>query len=233
MSTDLLPSLVHGERLSRDEFERRYEAMPDVRAELLDGVVYIMASPVSGRHGSPHFRIIGWLGAYESATEGVEGYDNTSLRLSPTAEPQPDGMLFVTEDCGGQTHMSADGYPEGSPELLIEVAVTSVSYDLNVKQPIYLRNGVREYIVWRVDQGLIDWFVLRPGRYESLAAGGDGILRSEAFPGLWLDPRAMVDYDKRRVREVSDLGLGSPEHARFVQQLELRRQARASGGATP
>jgi hypothetical protein len=39
--------LENGDRLSRYEFERRYQAMPNLRkAELLEGVVYIMASPL-------------------------------------------------------------------------------------------------------------------------------------------------------------------------------------------
>ena len=41
----ILP-LEHGDHLTREEFERRYEAMPHVRkAELIEGVVY-MPSPV-------------------------------------------------------------------------------------------------------------------------------------------------------------------------------------------
>lgn len=49
------PPLENGDRLKRPEFERRYDAMPHAKAELVDGVVY-MASPVNHeRHGRPHF----------------------------------------------------------------------------------------------------------------------------------------------------------------------------------
>ena len=115
MTTATVPLLIHGEHLSRDEFERRYEQMPDVRAELLDGVVYIMASPVSGFHGWPHGRMVTWIGVYEAATPGCLGLDNTTLRLSTGSEPQPDVMLYITEEYGGMTHLSPEGYPEGSP----------------------------------------------------------------------------------------------------------------------
>ena len=41
-----IPRLHNGDTLDADEFMRRYEAMPDVKkAELIEGVVYIMSSP--------------------------------------------------------------------------------------------------------------------------------------------------------------------------------------------
>ena len=51
----VVPPLEPGDRLSRAEFERRYEAMPELKkAELIEGVVY-MPSPVRlRRHGRPH-----------------------------------------------------------------------------------------------------------------------------------------------------------------------------------
>ena len=54
---------------------------------------------------------------------------------------------------------------------MVEVAASSVSYDLHEKREAYRRNGVREYIVWRVQDRAIDWFVLRGGAYEPLAPG--------------------------------------------------------------
>ena len=57
-----LPPLESGGRLTRgDEFERRYAAMPNRRAELIEGVVYL-ASPLRAKaHGRPHDNIMGWL----------------------------------------------------------------------------------------------------------------------------------------------------------------------------
>jgi Uma2 family endonuclease len=216
-----VPPLEPGDRLTRDEFERRYDAMPHLKkAELIEGVVY-MPSPVRLRHhGRPHFRLLTWLGTYEAATPGVEGGDNTTVRLDLDNEPQPDGFLLIDPACGGQARISADDYVELAPELVGEIAASSASYDLHTKLHVYRRNGVREYIVWRVLERQLDWFVLRAGQFQALAPAADGIVRSEVFPGLWLDPAALLSGDMLRVLAVVQQGLASPEHADFVHKLQ-------------
>ena len=218
-ATAPLPKLRHGERLSRDEFHRRYEAMPDVKAELLDGVVYIMSSPVSRDHGHPHGFLMGWLFHYCAVTSGVESGDNVTTRLSERSEPQPDVYMCIQETHGGNSHIDEDRYLSGAPELLGEVARSSVGYDRTVKLPIYRQAGVREFILWRVDDGAIDWFVLRNGNYEELVADANGIVRSETFPGLWLDVAAMLRRDASAVLRVLQQGVSSPEHTAFVEQI--------------
>ncbi len=66
-----LPILESGDRLTRDEFERRYQAMPQLKkAELIEGIVYV-ASPLRyRRHGRPHSHIMAWLGVYEQHAGG-------------------------------------------------------------------------------------------------------------------------------------------------------------------
>ena len=123
-------------------------------------------------------------------------------------EPQPDVCLFIDPARGGQARISQDDYLEGAPELVAEVASSSASYDLHVKLHVYRRSGVREYLVWRVLDRQIDWFVLREGAYEALAAGSDGILKSTVFPGLWLDPSALLSGDLARVLAVVGEGCG-------------------------
>jgi Uma2 family endonuclease len=216
---EVLP-LEPGDRLTRDEFERRYDAMPELKkAELIEGVVY-MPLPVRHRpHGRPHLHLAGWIAVYESATRGVEGSDNSTARLDLGNTPQPDLLLLIDPARGGQARISADEYIEDAPELVAEVAASSASYDLHSKLDVYLRNGVREYIVWRVLDRAIDWFVRRDGRYERLAPDPDGILGSEVFPGLWLDPEALVRGDLARVLSVVQQGTASPEHAAFVARL--------------
>ena len=108
-----------------------------------------------------------------------------------------------------------DGYVTGRPELIVEVAASSASYDLHEKLHAYRRNGVREYIVWRVWDAAIDWLVLRGGRYEPLPLS-DGIFKSEVFPGLWLDPAAALAGDMVRVPAVLQQGLASPERIAFL-----------------
>ena len=214
-----IPKLRHGERLSRNEFERRYANMPDVKAELLDGVVYIMSSPVSVDHGSPNGKLVSWLGYYEARTPGTEMFDNTTNRLSDETELQPDGILRILESHGGKSFVDSDRFLSGSPELVGEVARSSKSYDLNVKKPIYKRDGIREFILWRVEDNAIDWFVLRNNDYELLVPDASGIIHSETFPGLWLDVTAMIRRDMGRVFDVLQMGIASSEHAAFGERL--------------
>jgi Uma2 family endonuclease len=216
-----IPPLRNGDHLTRDEFERRYESMTGVnKAELIEGVVHV-PSPVSAEdHGEPHFDLITWLGVYRAGTPAVRGGDNTTLRLDLDNEPQPDGYLRLLPECGGQTRL-VDGYVTGAPELIVEIAASSASYDLHEKLNAYRRNGVQECVVWRVWDAAIDWFMLRGGRFESLQPR-DSIYRSETFPGLWLDPDAVLQGDLARVLAVLQQGLASPEHAAFVAGLERR-----------
>jgi Uma2 family endonuclease len=94
-----------------------------------------------------------------------------------------------------------------------------VSYDLHVKLHVYRRSGVREYLVWRVLEQEIDWFVLRDGQYERMPQDAQGLVRSEVFPGLWLDPAALLRGDLATVLAFVQQGLTSPEHNAFVARL--------------
>jgi Putative restriction endonuclease len=219
-----IPPLEHGDRLTRDEFERRYNAMPkDVKAELIEGVVY-MSSPTRARpHGLPQLDLDTWLGTYRSGTPGTDAGGNTTVRLDLDNEPQPDGMLFVLPEFGGQIRFSDDEYIEGAPELTAEISASSTRSDLGPKLTVYQRNGVREYLVWRTLDGAIDWFALRAGGPAPIMPDASGIARSEFFPGLWLDVPAMLRRDLAQVLAVLQQGLSSPEHARFVADLQDRR----------
>lgn len=221
-----VPELQNGDHLTRDEFERRYRAMPQVKkAELIEGVVF-MPSPVNQEyHSLQHTALVTWLGVYWAATPGVRPGDNATVRLDLDNEPQPDALLYVEPRCGGQVRL-ADGYLVGAPELVAEVAASSVSIDRNAKQKVYLRNGVREYLIWRVLDNELDWFILRESRFQALTPAPDGVLHSETFPGLWLDAEALLRLDVTRVLAVLQQGLVSPEHAELVSQLQTR-----AGGA--
>jgi Uma2 family endonuclease len=220
-----VPPLRHGDRLDRLEFERRYEAMPHVnKAELIEGVVY-MPSPVAFEsHGEEHAHLMGWLFNYRAQTPGVRVGDNSTVRLDMGNEPQPDALLLRDPARGGRTRI-VGRYIEGGPELAAEVAASSVSIDRNAKLQAYQRNGVQEYVLWRVEDGAVDWFRLRGTQYEHLPTSG-GIIRSEVFPGLWLDTQALLAADLPRLIAVLQQGLASPEHAAFVTELQ-------QAGSTP
>ncbi len=215
-----VPPLASGDRLSRNEFERRYEAMPDLKkAELVEGVVYVASATRIEEHGSPHGDLMAWLGLYRSRTPGVDLADNCTVRLDPHNELQPDALLRVAPHLGGQSTTDRSGYVSGPPELVAEVAASSASYDLHDKLEAYRRNGVREYLVWRVLDGALDWLRLEGDRYVVQSPGPDGLVPSVTFPGLWLDGAALLRRDLATVVAGLERGLASPEHATFVQRL--------------
>ncbi|MBI3410162.1 MAG: Uma2 family endonuclease [Planctomycetes bacterium] len=215
--------LQNGDRLTRDEFERRYEADPTLKkAELIEGVVYVPSPVRFDQHGKQHFNLITWLGLFVIQTPGVEGGDNSSLRLDLDNEPQPDAHLMIKPELGGQAKIDDEGYIVAAPELVAEVAASSVSYDLHTKLNVYRRIGVKEYIVWRVEDEAIDWFVLRQGKYERFATV-ESVYRSEVFPGLWLDPQALVSGDLAQVAKIVQQGMDTNEHREFVARLKAKK----------
>jgi Uma2 family endonuclease len=208
------PLLEQGDRLSRDEFERRYERMPHVKkAELVEGTVY-MPSPVRARqHSIPHSHLAGWLVVYASETPGVECCDNSTVRLDLDNEPQPDLALLKLPAKGGQARISADDYIEGAPELAVEIVSSSRAYDLHQKKDAYRRNGVCEYLVWITGEQRLVWWELRQGEYQEIAAATDGLLKSGVFAGLWLDAGALLRGDMKAALAALRRGLDSREQS--------------------
>lgn len=218
-----LPPLRAGERLDQKTFHARYELMPEkVKAELIGGIVY-MPSPLSADHGDPHLIVNTWVGVYQARTPGVVGSDNATVILGEFSEPQPDVSLRLLPEYGGQCRRNEDGYLEGSPGLLVEISVSSEHYDLQTKRQDYESLGVGEYLVILVRQQRVVWLIRRGQGFVELQPGADGILRSEFFPGLWLDAEALLRGDTSRVLQVLDQGLASPEHAAFVERLRQQR----------
>lgn len=188
------PVLESGDRLTRDEFHLRYCKRADLKkAELVDGVVYV-ASPVRATvHGQQHGDVMAWLGVFKARHPDLMLLDNTTVLLDAENEVQPDACLLRVEASGPR--ITEDDYVEGAPQLVVEIAASSASYDLHDKMRAYQRNGVREYIVWRVLEGMIDWFRLRDGEYVWVEPDEDGVNESEAFPGLALDIPRMLAGD--------------------------------------
>ncbi|WP_319421225.1 Uma2 family endonuclease [Pleurocapsa sp. FMAR1] len=209
----ILP-LENGDRLSRLEFERRYRAMPELKkAELIEGRVY-MASPVRIIHGQPHAYIMGWLAVYHAATPGTQFADNTTVRLDADNEPQPDALLRIE---AGQSQIDVDDYIQGAPELIVEIAASTASYDLQEKLQVYRRNGVQEYLVWQVSDRIFDWFCLQDGEYIKLQPDKKNIIKSEVFPGLWLALDSLLNYDLAEVLKTVQQGLNTTEHQNFIR----------------
>ncbi|MEB3308971.1 MAG: Uma2 family endonuclease [Snowella sp.] len=215
-----IPPLENGDILTREEYERRYSAMPNLKkAELIEGIVY-MASPLRFEpHAEPHAHLMIWLGIYKVATSGLRIGDNATVRLDLNNEPQPDIVLLIDQQYGGQTRISEDGYIEGAPELVVEIAASTATIDLRDKKRAYCRNKVQEYLVWQVFENRLDWFVLENEEYIAIKPNSQGILQSRIFPGLWLDVEALLRDDMAQVLATQQLGLTSPEYLQFKENL--------------
>ncbi len=226
-SAPTLTILENGDRLNRVEFERRYTASNIKKAELIEGLVYV-ASPLRFTpHAEPHGRIIGWLIAYQAMMTGLKVGIEPTIRLDADNEPQPDVVLFIKSGLGGRMSLSKDNYLEGSPELVLEVAASTVSIDLHSKLQAYRRNGVLEYIVWRTGDNALDWFQWVNEQYVRVLPNNEGVIRSQVFPGLWLNVAALLQRDYAAALTTMQQGLKSKEHAAFVRELKRRAKARS------
>jgi len=209
------------DEMSREEFHRIYERTPeDFKAELIGGVIYV-ASPVRISHGRPHALLSALYVAYESKTAGVEVCDNTTVILGNDNEVQPDLLLRILPDYGGQSRTNDNDYIEGSPECVTERALSSRAIDLHGKKRQYTRYGVHEYLVWCVKEGALRWFDLAIG--NELQPDTNGIYRIQTFPGLWINGPALLAQNYAALMKTLDEGLATPEHATFVDELAKRR----------
>lgn len=139
-------------------------------------------------------------------------------------EPQPDVVLWLDPAVGGRAVATEDDYLEGAPELIIEVAASSVSYDMHDKRRAHARNSVQEYLVILTYEKRVVWFALQEGIYEALEPDEQGILRSQVFPGFWLRPSALWENDLTGLLATLQEGLASAAHTAFVEQLQARRR---------
>jgi hypothetical protein len=223
--------LVEGQWLDQPTFHLRYEVMPPgTRAELINGVVF-MPDPFGIEHGRAIVPVTVWLAYYAEQARVLDATRNATTILGPKNELQPDLSLLIPPEFGGQVRIETE-WLLGPPELVAEVAESTRYIDLGPKFDEYERAGVREYVVRALDPDAMYWFVRRNGRFEELEPGPDGIYRSEVFPGLWLDPQALIRSDGRRLRAVIDLGCATPEHAAFVARLAAARERAQGQGPT-
>jgi len=214
--------LIAGDSLVLDEFLRRWDAMPDLKfAELIDGVVY-MPPPTGIDHGSRELDVAFWLKHYAMRTPGCDVATNATTILLNNA-PQPDVHLRILPECGGQTWVE-NGLLHGVPELTVEVCHSSTAYDLNQKLELYQSAGVLEYVAVLIREHEIRWHRLTGKQYQVVEIPPDGILKSQTFPGLWLQTKALLERDATEVLRVLEQGLETEEHRQFVEQLHQAKQ---------
>lgn len=211
------PGLITGEQMNVDEFLQRWEELPDLKnAELIDGIVYV-PSPVSLEHGSLDTLIHWWLAHYAHATPGCKAGNNSTWLMLGSA-PQPDAFLRILPSHGGQSG-NERLYGAGAPDLAVEICLTSTEIDFGPKLRLYQRAGVREYITIEIFGKRLIWRMLENATYVPQKPPSDGILRSQVFPGLWLDVAAFWDEDGTKMLAALNAGLASDDHQRFVERL--------------
>ncbi len=195
--------LAPGDQMSREEFLRRWEQMPDLKfAELIEGVVY-MPSPVSRSHADFDSMIGGLLLYYATRVPGCRSSANATWLINPRNAPQPDLSLRKVK---GRSRVEGK-FAAGVPELVAEICVSSRSYDLGPKLALYQTTGVPEYLAALVEERRVEWRYLERGSYKLLKPHRDGTLRSRIFPGLWLNVEALWKEDAAGLIATLEKGL--------------------------
>lgn len=221
MGIEEFDSLDPGDELDQPTFHRIYTSLPEsFRAELIEGVVVIPFA-TSYRHAFGHNLLGIILGLYAVRTPGTASLTEPTVILGPKSEPQPDATLIILPEHGGRTHLEGD-FVAGPPELVAEMAISSKAYDLHSKRRDYEAGGVQEYLVLVQRPAEFHWFALHDGRFESRGPDPDGVHRSTAFPGLWVDCEALLQHNAARLIATLQRGLDTPEHAAFVAELAAR-----------
>lgn len=112
------------------------------RVELIDGEIIDM-SPIGALHAAIVDALVRHFG--RQAGDAVVVRCQNPLRLDDVSEPEPDVAVLRPRD-----DMYTTAHPGPADALLVvEVADTSLAYDIGVKVPLYARHGIPE--VWVID----------------------------------------------------------------------------------
>jgi Uma2 family endonuclease len=138
------PAVRH-HRFTVEEYRRMGEAgilADDDRVELIDGEIIEM-SPIGSRHAACVNKLTRLL-VQQVGERAIVSVQNP-VEVADNSEPQPDLTLLRS-----RPDFYAERHPlSGDVLLMIEVADTSLRFDLTVKAPLYARTGVPE--LWIVD----------------------------------------------------------------------------------
>lgn len=201
-----VPPLESGDVLDADEYWRRYQSTPvGLKAERIRNRVFIMSPLRAVQHGNPHALLSLWLGTYALEFSSLTVSNNATIRLNAENDPQPD-LCMIRRD--GQTHYDEDGYLIGPPELIVEIAGSSASYDFGEKRDVFDAAGVAEYLVYETVGGRIAWWTRQNGALHEIVPE-NGNYQSQMFTGLWLDSDALRSCDATKLIATLRSGLES------------------------
>jgi Uma2 family endonuclease len=168
-----------------DEFYDRVE--DGQKADLIDGEIY-MASPDSLDADDVCGFIRGLLWSFVEARRlgGRVCGSRVAFILDRFIAPEPDIAYLRPERLAEQTGKRV----HGPPDLAIEICCDeSRVRDQEIKKAKYEAAGVREYWIVDRERGVVQFYVLRDGRFEPLELEDGQVYRSTVLPGFWLDAR--------------------------------------------
>ena len=144
------------------------------------GHMRLEMAPVSFDHGKDHVVIIFAVTLF-TALKGIlgTGLDTTTFRKTGVQDCQPDVAYYLRKRAqaipAGTGIINLDRYP--APDLVIEIAKTSLLDDLGTKRSLYEELGVAEYWVVDVQNAQIIAYAIVEQVISPACSGGWGDLR--------------------------------------------------------
>jgi Uma2 family endonuclease len=198
---------------SWDEYEQTIANLLNEKAKsyYYKGYMRLEMPPVSFDHGKNHVVIIFAVTLF-ATLKGIlaTGLDTTTFRKTGVQDCQPDVAYYLRERAQtiptGTGIVNLDRYP--APDLVIEIAKTSLLDDLGTKRSLYEDLGVAEYWVVDVQNAQII-------AYAMADQGSKRIQESQVLPGLAI---AILEEALRRSREMSQSEVGTWLMSQFQQK---------------
>ncbi|MCC5670161.1 Uma2 family endonuclease [Nostoc sp. CHAB 5784] len=198
---------------SWEEYEQAIANLLNEKAKsyYYKGHMRLEMAPVSFDHGKDHVVIIFAVTLF-AALKGIlaTGLDTTTFRKTGVQDCQPDVAYYLRENAqtipAGTGIVNLDRYP--APDLVIEIAKTSLLDDLGTKRSLYEELGVAEYWVVDVQNAQII-------AYAIADQGSKRIQESQVLPGLVI---AILEEALRRSREMSQSEVGTWLLSQFQQK---------------
>jgi len=167
-----------------------------------DGRLRIEMPPVGSDHARDHTIIIFAVNLFASI-KGIplNGRDNCTYRKAGVDEAQPDVSYYIGENADvipwGTSIIDLNQYPP--PNLVIEVAKSSLADDRGEKRLLYEELGVNEY--W-----IIDVQNIRVMAFEIADDGSRRITQSQVLPGLAI---SLLEEAFSRTRQMNQTQVGA------------------------
>ena len=172
------------------------------------GHMRIEMSPVSFDHGQDHVIIIFAVNLFVALKQiPATGLDTATFRKIGVRECQPDVAYYFGKNAtvipSGTGIVNLDQYP--APNLVIEIARSSLLDDLGIKRSLYEELGVNEY--WVVDVQKAQLLA-----YSMTNQGSQRIQVSQVLPGLEV---GVLEEALQRSRQTNQAEVGAWLLSRF------------------